>query len=151
MYAFYVERDLILNQVFYNVLILLSMDYKELERRLKQIKIENFIWVIYIGIICISWYSNYLEKNYFLYNDEESKESYRKLTIFIFSILVIIYIYFFKDSIDEIKELSVNDSKKKKDLTYLSMIGSILILISGFIFLYIAIKDEEINVEIAFN
>jgi len=47
--------------------------------------------------------------------------------------------------------LKENDSKKKKDLTYLSMIGSILILISGFIFLYIAIKDEEINVEIAFN
>ena len=38
----------------------------ELEKKLKQIKIENLIWVVYIGIIILSWYSNYLERNYYL-------------------------------------------------------------------------------------
>lgn len=31
--------------------------------RLNDIRIENFIWIIYIGIILLSWYSNYKEKN----------------------------------------------------------------------------------------
>lgn len=31
--------------------------------RLEDIKIENFIWVIYIGIIILSWYANSKEKN----------------------------------------------------------------------------------------
>ena len=38
-------------------------------KRLKEIKNENIIWIIYIGIIALSYYSNYLEKNYFLNNE----------------------------------------------------------------------------------
>ena len=41
--------------------------------------------------------------------------------------------------------------EKKKELITLSLIASSLILISGLIFLYIAINDEELNVELAFN
>ena len=127
------------------------MDYKELNEKLKQLKIEDFIWIIYIGIIFMSWYANSLERRYFIYNEIESREKYRKMMILIFSILIIIYLYFLKDSYDSLKDIKPNDSSVKKNLTYMSFIGSLLITISGFIFLYIAIKDEEINVEITFN
>lgn len=127
------------------------MDYKELNNKLKEINIENMIWVLYIGIIILSYYSNYLEKKYFINKDIKSKEEYRKIIIIIFSILVIVYFYFLNDSYQGIKELNINDSKKKKDLVYLSFIASLLIFISGIIFLYIAIEDEELNVELAFN
>ena len=123
----------------------------EIEERLKQLKIEDFIWLIYIGIIFLSWYSNSLEKKYFVCNDLESKEKYRNIIILIFSILIIVYLYFLKDSYDSLKELKPNDSDKKKNLTYLSFIGSLLIAISGFIFLYIALEDQDLNVELAFN
>ena len=39
------------------------MNHDELSRKLKQLKTEDFIWLIYIGIIIMSWYSNNLEKN----------------------------------------------------------------------------------------
>ncbi len=71
--------------------------------------------------------------------------------ILIFSILLIVYLYFTKDSYDDIKKLSKYDSKKKRDLTYASFIGSLLITISGIIFLTIAITDDNIDTEIAFN
>ena len=127
------------------------MNYDEIDRKLKQIKIEDFIWLIYIGIIIMSWYSNNLEKQYFLYNDLISKEKYRKVMIFIFSILIIIYLYFLKDSYDDLKSLKPFDSNKKKKLISISFLGSLAIVISGFIFLYIAINDEELDVELAFN
>ena len=69
----------------------------------------------------------------------------------IFSILVVVYTYFFKDSLDDVLSLKQNDSNKKKQLISLSFIASFLILISGLVFLYIAIEDEELNVELAFN
>lgn len=119
--------------------------------RIKQIDIENKIWIIYIGIIILSWYSNYYEKKYFITKDNQSKKKYQNLTILIFSILVIIYLYFLKSSYDDIKNLKISDTKQKQNLVYLSFIGSLLIVISGFIFLYIAISDEDLNVEIAFN
>ena len=127
------------------------MKNKILENKLKQLSIEDFIWIIYLGIIILSWYSNALERSYYLFNNKKAKEKYQKILIIIFSILNIIYFYFFYDSLNSYKSLKINDSKKKKDLTTLSLIASLLISISGIILLYIAIKDDELSVEIAFN
>lgn len=122
-----------------------------IQDRIKTIKIENYIWIIYIIIILLSWYANSKEIKYILFNDEKSKKQYQNLLIFIFTILVIIYLYFTKEGYDDINKLSIYDSNKKVVLTYASYIGSVLILISGIIFLIIAITDDNIDTEIAFN
>lgn len=127
------------------------MNNDELNKRLKQLKVEDFIWIIYIGIIIFSLYSNTLERKYFLYNDQNGKNKYRKIMIGIFVILVVVYAYFFKDSLDDVKNLSPYEQPKVKNLTKLSLLGSFFILLSGIIFLYIAIADENIDVELAFN
>lgn len=122
-----------------------------LQEKLKQLDIEDFIWVIYIFIILMSWYSNHLERKYFIYKSEEDKKRYRTIIVFIFSILIIVYLYFLNSSLEDIKKLSPRDTEKKKQLVYLSFIGSLLIFISGAIFLYIALVDEDIDIELAFN
>ncbi len=119
--------------------------------RLKKINIENFIWVIYIGIIILSWYANSKEKKFILFDDQKSKKEYQNLMIFIFSILIVVYYYYTKDSYDDISKLNAEDTNKKVALTYASFIGSLLILISGAIFLIIAILDDNIDTELAFN
>ena len=120
--------------------------------RLEDIKIENFVWIIYIGIIALSFYANSKEKDFILYNDLKSKSEYQNLMILIFGILLIVYIYFAIDSYMDVKNLDDDDdTEKKKALIYASFIGSFLILISGIIFLTIAILDDNIDTEIAFN
>lgn len=119
--------------------------------KLKDIEIENKIWILYIGIIILSWYANSKEKTFLLHNDEKTKKEYQNLLILIFSILVIIYYHFAKDSYDKLININEFDSDKKKHLLYLSFIASFLILISGIIFLNIAIQDDQIDVELAFN
>lgn len=127
------------------------MNNNEINNRLKQIEIEDYIWIIYIGIIILSFYSNNLEADYYINNNLESKEKYRRSLILIFLILIVVYLYFLKGSITDIKNLKPWDSDKKKELVTLSFIASLLIVISGFIFLYIALNDEDLNVELAFN
>ena len=127
------------------------MDNTELEKKLKQLDIEDFIWIIYIGIIILSWISNHFERDFFLTKNKESKEIYRNIMIVIFSILLVVYLYFLKDSYDDIKNIDESATPKSTFLKKLSFIGSLLIAISGVIFLYIAYEDEELNVEIAFN
>lgn len=127
------------------------MNNEEVKKRLKTLKIEDTIWVIYLGIIIASWYSNNLERDYFINGNTQSKEKYRKIIITIFTILIICYLYFLNDSYQDIKNLKNNETTTKKNLVYLSFIGSLLVAISGFIFLYIAIKDEKLDIEIAFN
>ena len=120
-------------------------------KRLEDIKIENIVWIIYIGIIILSWYANSKEKKYLLYNDEQSKREYQNLLILIFSILVIVYYYFTKDSYDDYIDSVDENNDRKKNLHLASFIGSFLVLISGVIFLSIAIMDENIDVELAFS
>ena len=127
------------------------MNSDEINDKLKQIKNEDFIWIIYIGIIFLSYFSNALERKFILFNDTDSKDKYYKIMIIIFLILVIVYFYFLSDSYKGVKGLNEFDSEKKKRLVYLSFLASLLIFISGIIFLYIAISDTDLNVELAFN
>lgn len=127
------------------------MNYDEISKRLEEIRTEDFIWIIYIAIIFLSWMANHIERKYFINNDLKAKEDYRKIMMIIFTTIIVIYIYFLKDSIEDIKELKESDSDEKKFLTFLSFIGSLLVAISGFIFLYIIIRDQDINVELAFS
>ena len=121
------------------------MNFK-IEKRLRQIQTENNIWIVYLFIIFFSFYANFLEKDYFLTNNINSKNSYRKINAIIFSILVIIYAYFEQDAIS-----SYLDESNHNDYDLLSLIASSAVLVSGIIFLYIIIKDENIEEEVAFN
>lgn len=127
------------------------MDSFNLEEKLRQINTEDFIWVIYLFIIFLSYYSNNLERKYFIFQNAEDKTKYRQVLVTIFFILLIVYIYFLKDSFNDLKKLKESDSPKKKKLTILSFMGSLLIAISGAIFLFIAIEDEKLAVELAFS
>lgn len=120
----------------------------DINQRLKELRIEEFVWIIYIFIIFLSFYANEIERNYFLTNNVNSKKKYQNLTIIIFSIVIIVYIYFFKSSYQEYKN---NKNKETYNLSLLSLLGSTLILISGCLFLYVAIKDDNLDIELAFN
>ena len=122
---------------------------KETIDRIKMIETENFIWIIYLGIIGLSFYANYLEKNYFLTKNTKSKEEYQKINAIVFSILIIVYSYFENDAIKSFK--NKNKSKRQEKYDNLVLIGSTLVLISGFIFLYIILDDKDLESEIAFN
>lgn len=122
---------------------------ENINKRLEKIRIENFIWIIYLFIIGFSFYANSLEKDYFLTKNEKSKDSYRKINSTIFILLILVYSYFEKDSITSFQEQE--KSLKKKHLDILSLIATTAVLISGFIFLYIILEDTDLQEEIAFN
>lgn len=124
---------------------------EETINRIKALNTEDFIWIIYIGIIALSFYSNSIERKYFFYKNNKDKTKYQQINIIIFSILLVVYLYFLKSSINDIKNLKETDSHKKKKLVYMSFLASFLIAISGFIFLYIAFVDKDLDVELAFN
>ena len=127
------------------------MSHDEILNKLKEIKIENYIWIIYIGIIFMSWYSNSLEKDYFINKNINSKTKYRNIRLIIFSIFLKFYLYFLYDAYTSLRNLKPNASKKERDLATLSFIASLLITISGEKFLYITYNDNDLNIELAFN
>ena len=118
---------------------------------LKSIETENFVWIIYLFIIGISFVANSFEKDYYVTGNVDSKNKYRIINIFVFATALLIYLYFFYDNYKNIKNLNCNSSKEKIFFNNLNFIASILIVIAGTIFLYIALYDKNIDTEIAFN
>ena len=92
-----------------------------------------------------------IEREYFYTNNEESKQKYRKLTITIFVIFILVYLYFVCDTYHDLVNLDPNSNYKKVKFTRLNFISSTLILIAGIILLYIAVNDIDLDVEIAFG
>lgn len=119
------------------------------KKRLKQIEIENYIWIIYIIIIGLSYYGNYLEKDYFINKNINSKNKYQKINAFIFITLIIVYSYFENDALTSFN--NKNKSTKQKEYDTLILIASTMVLISGLIFLYIILDDKNLDAEIAFD
>ena len=122
---------------------------KKIIKRLNKIETENNIWIIYLLIILLSYYANSKEKDYFINNNLQSKDLYRKINIIIFIILIMVYSYFELDAISSLKDN--NKTNKIKKLDNLSFMATTAVLISGILFLYILIEDEELEEEIAFN
>lgn len=127
------------------------MSDEEKNERLSEITTEEYVWIVYLIIIGFSYLANYYEREYLINNSDIAKERYREIIIFIFFILTIIYSYFLNNAYHTYKNISIHDDINKKKYAYLSYLASLLILISGVIFLYIAIKDEDISIELAFN
>lgn len=123
----------------------------ELDGKLRQLLIEDYIWVLYVGIILLSWYSNSLERKYYVNNDLEAKDKYRNILIVIFSILLLVYFYFLESAFEDVKNLKSSDSDERKRLVLISFFGSLCVFISGVVFLYVAITDHDLDVELAFN
>lgn len=123
----------------------------EKEELLQKIKIEDFIWIVYLFLIGFSFYSNYLETEYIKTHSDTFKEKYRKSLILIFSIALLVYFYFFQDSLKDVRDQNPCDNPKKVFLNQANLVASTLILIAGCIFLLIAIYDTDLDVELAFS
>jgi len=116
--------------------------------RIKEVNIENFILVIYYVIITLSLIDNYIEKRYLLYGDEKDKKTYRNLLFIIFGVVFLIYLYYTINGIKGLRDISDSGTKQ---LSELSVLANILVLISGAIYLYIIYKDQDLNVELVFS
>lgn len=121
------------------------------DERLKKLEIEEVIWLVLIIIILLSFIANVFERDYLIYQNEESKGRYRELMIIIFLGALITYSYYFIDSIKDLQKIKISDSKGKKEAIYLSFISSLFIVLAGIILLYIAYTDYDIDTELAFN
>lgn len=118
-------------------------------QKYKDLKIEDFIWLIYFLILFGNLYSNKLEEdNLFNKNKTDSKTiSLINLTILI--IVFFIYLYFFYRSYRDYKNSFYSENERKKQLNALVLVASILFLIAGFISIYVELNsfgDNEIGI-----
>lgn len=120
-----------------------------INKDLEKIKLEDYIWYIYLFIVAFNLYSNYLEKQYITTGDIQARDKFRLINNTVLSVILVIYLIFLYAAFKDLKDLKHNDSAIKKRLTTLAVIAALLFVIAGAITLYVSLKKPALDDEIA--
>lgn len=117
--------------------------------KLKRLREEDFIWVIYFFIVMGAIISNYYEKQFLYTNDYTKQKKFKLINITIFWVAFFIYLYFVLINFEDIKNLRKEASKKEVLTSQASLIAALLFLVGGIIQIFVGIfqdtPDEEIG------
>ncbi len=117
--------------------------------RLKRLKTEDFIWIIYFFIAAFAIISNAFEKDYIKTNNITSFRKSKNINIVLFFIAFFIYLYFVLLFTKDLSNMERNFNNPKYRNTFLQLIASLLFLIGGAIYLIQEVISYD-NTEIGF-
>ena len=117
--------------------------------RLKRLKTEDFIWIIYFFIAAFAIISNAFEKDYIKTNNITSFRKSKNINIVLFFIAFFIYLYFVLLFTKDLSNMERNFNNSKYRNTFLQLIASLLFLIGGAIYLIQEVISYD-NTEIGF-
>ena len=110
---------------------------------LNEIRIEDYIWIIYIFLAIFAIVSNYFEKEYLKKHDKKDENTFRTINTEIFIVTFLIYLYFVYINYKHIKRLDENSSPKQVLLANIGLIAAIIFLIGGGLNLFISIFGDD--------
>lgn len=120
----------------------------DVTKKLKRLKNEDMIWIIYFFIVVFALYSNKLDRDYLLKHDITSYKREKSINITIFFIAFFIYLYFVLLLTEDIGSMEKNLSDASYRSTFIQLIAAILFLVGGAIYLIneITRKDDALDV-----
>lgn len=113
-----------------------------LEEILKELQIEDFIWIIYIFLSIFALVSNHFERQYDITGDKIDKKLFRRINTTIFTITFFIYVYFIFLNIKNLKKLDSKSSPLRILTANSNFIAASLFLIGGTIYLLTSIFGD---------
>ena len=118
------------------------------EKKLKRLKNEDIIWIIYFFIVVFALYSNKLDRDYLLKKDKDAYKREKSINITIFFIAFFIYLYFLLLLTEDLGNMEKNFDDPNYRSTFIQLIAAILFLIGGAIYLIneITRKDDDLDV-----
>lgn len=121
----------------------------ELFRKLRLLKEEDFIWLIYYFIITFALVANELERRYLLDNKEPEINVAKKINSTILIIAFIIYLYFVVVTIQNFDILKKHGTRKEVRVAFERLIANIIFLVAGAIAIYADYDSNTIGTDIA--
>lgn len=120
----------------------------DVEKKLKRLKNEDLIWIIYFFIVVFALYSNKLDRDYLLKKDKDAYKREKSINITIFFIAFFIYLYFLLLLTEDLGNMEKNFDNPNYRSTFIQLIAAILFLIGGAIYLIneITRKDDALDV-----
>ena len=119
----------------------------DVEKKLKRLKNEDIIWIVYFFIVVFALYSNKLDRDYLLKKDKNAYKREKSINITIFFVAFFIYLYFLLLLTEDLGSMEKNFDDPNYRSTFIQLIAAILFLIGGAIYLINEIirKDDALD------
>lgn len=123
---------------------------KDINSMIKEIRVEDFIWVINFFIILFALMSNDYQENYIKTKSKKSYDIFHTINLEIFIVVFLINVYFLNLRYKSLKSLKPNASKQQILNANLNYLAAIIIAIGTLIYVYTEFFGANIEEEIPF-
>jgi len=121
----------------------------ELNRNLRLLKDEDFIWLIYYFIITFALISNFFERKYLLNHNKTDQKKAQKITTTILIIAFFIYLYFAIVSINNYEYVKTKQNENDTRIAFERLITNLIFLVGGILAIYTDYDSNTTNTDIA--
>lgn len=119
-----------------------------LNDKLKRLRNEDLIWIIYFFLIVFALYANKLDRDYLINHNPSSYRREKNINITIFFISFFIYLYFVLLLTKDIGKMENNFRNPQYRSTFIQLIAALLFLIGGAIYLINEVSREDDYIDI---
>lgn len=105
---------------------------------IKRLNFEDILWIIFIGLSILNIVSNKLQKDYVVTNNSYYEDKANNISIFVLSILFLVYLYFFLRNYN-----MYNNKDYPTDIDLIKVMGSLFFIIGTICLLYFQIHSDD--------
>lgn len=106
---------------------------------LNRLKIEDYIWVIFISLSVINMFGDSLQKKYVSTKNPEYQKEANEVFTFTLLATLFIYIYFFKRNYEALE----NISDENKELFTIKALGTAFLVVGILCLLYFQVNNKN--------
>ena len=114
---------------------------EDIIKRLKQVKIDNLISLLFIVGSLLNIYANGITKEYILSNDPKKEKKANDIYSFVLFLTLFIYVYFAKRNYSFLKKSIENN--EDGELEKIRFLGTVLLIIGLSFTIYAQVNDSN--------
>lgn len=109
-----------------------------MNKEINRLNFEDIIWITFIILSILNIVSNNYQKEYIITNNQESEDKANNISIFVLTILLFIYLYFFLRNYN-----MYNNKEYPTHADSVKVLGSILFILATICLLYFQIHSND--------
>ncbi len=114
----------------------------EIKEQLNELKIEDYIWIIFIFVSIVAIVSDHFERNWLLTKNKKDYHTYKTINVTLLTISFLVYFYFVLLSYKKYKQTAHKRSVKELFFSEVNLFAASLFLIGGLLNIYTEVKSN---------
>ena len=114
----------------------------EIREQLNELRIEDYIWIIFIFVSIVAIVSDHFERNWLLTKNKKDYHTYKTINVVLLIISFLVYLYFVLLSYKKYKQTAHKKSVKELFFSEVNLFATSLFLIGGLLNIYTEVKSN---------